>query len=368
MKPVLVHDWLLAQGGAERVLEAIHALYPAPVYTLLCKKKRYEAFQPIFTSFLQYLPYSSKYHRHLLPLYPLALKQFDLRAHDLILSSSFLVAKSVKKNPSQLHICYCHTPMRYAWDLYAHYMAELSWLQRIIASAILSKMRAWDVATAAGVDHFIANSFYVAKRIQKIYGRDAKVIYPPVRTTLFTPRTNKEQFYLTASRLVSYKKVDLIVKTFSTMPDKKLIVVGDGPEMQKIKKQAGSNIELLGWQPDAVVRDLMQRAKAFVFAAEEDFGITPVEAQAAGTPVIAYGVGGVTETVIPGVTGLFFDAQTECSLRESILTFERSSQHFDPLVISKHARQFDTARFNQEFTSFVEEKYESYRTCGRPRP
>ncbi len=295
--------------------------------------------------------------------FPIAIEQFDLSEYDIIISSSHAVAKGVLTNSNQLHICYCHTPLRYAWDLYHGYLsgAGLSkGIKGIIARLILHYIRVWDVTTSNRVDYFIANSKYIARRIKKVYGRDSIVIYPPVDVDKFDVYTQKENYYLTASRMVSYKKIDLIVEAFSKIPDRKLVVIGDGPDFDKIKNKAGKNIVFLGYQTFEVLKDYMQRAKAFVFAAEEDFGIVPVEAQACGTPVIAYGKGGSLETVIDGKTGIFFKEQTVESLLEAIKRFEQKEDSFDTIEIRKNAERFSKERFMREFKTFVEEKIKEF--------
>jgi glycosyltransferase involved in cell wall biosynthesis len=288
----------------------------------------------------------------------MAIEQFDLKNYDLILSSSHCVAKGVLCHPDQLHICYCYTPMRYAWDLSLDYLKEAGLekgLKGTIAKIALHYLRGWDVHSSHRVDHFVAISKFVARRIKRVYGREADVIYPPVNTAFFQPKGKKEEFYLAASRLVSYKKIDLIVEAFTTMPDRKLVVIGDGPEMAKIRKIAGSNVELMGYQSDAVLLEMMQKAKAFVFAAVEDFGIVPLEAMAAGTPVIALRKGGVAELVIESVTGLFFEEQTIVSIRDAVERFERIDG-WDTACLRNHALQFSQERFRAEYKNYVEEK------------
>ncbi len=355
MKTAIVHDWLVSMGGAERVLEAIVKLYPSPIYTLLdhLKLKDYQT----KTSFLQKIPGSSKIYRNLLPLFPKAIESFDLSTYDLILSDSHAVAKGAVTHPKQLHICYCHTPMRYVWDLYETYLVEMSSFKRRLAKPFLRYLKKWDLKTLSRVSHFIANSYYVAERIKKNYGRDASVIYPPVATDLFQISKKKEEFYLTVARLVPYKKIDLIVEAFGHLPSKRLIVIGDGPEMARIKSKAKKNIELLGWQSDELMRDYMGKAKAFVFAADEDFGIATVEAQAAGTPVIAFGHGGSLETVTKE-TGLFFSEQSVRSIAEAIGRFEQKT--FDPNTIRHHASRFSRERFANQYRSFVEQKWAAF--------
>jgi len=322
MKTAVIHDWLVTYAGAERVLEQMLYLYPeADVFTLFDflpdRDRGFLLCRHIRTSFMQHLPLARKKYRHYLPLMPLAIGRFDLSAYDLILSSSHAVAKGVQKNPGQLHICYCHTPMRYAWDLREFYLKE-SGLDRGlvggVVNLIVDRLQAWDMMTAKHVDYFIANSQYVADRIRRAYQRESVVIYPPVDVDSFALNFNKENCYVTASRMVPYKKMDMVVQAFSRMPDKRLIVIGDGPDFDKVKALAGKNIELLGYQEANILARYLQKARAFIFAAEEDFGIVPVEAQACGTPVIAYGKGGVLETVLDGKTGIFFHEQNADSI------------------------------------------------------
>jgi glycosyltransferase involved in cell wall biosynthesis len=367
MRVALVHDWFTVYAGAERVVEQILRVFPqADVYALVdFLKKEERGFlqgKRAQVSFIQRLPKAQQRYRTYLPLMPLAIEQFDLRGYDLVISSSHAVAKGVITGPDQLHICYCHSPIRYAWDLQHQYLKE-SGLERgvksWIARALLHYLRLWDSRTANGVDLFIANSRYIARRILKVYRRQAEVIYPPVDVEAFTLRQDKEDFYLTASRMVPYKRIDLIVEAFSQMPDKRLVVIGDGPEMPKVRAKAGPNVTLLGYQPFEVLRDYMQRAKAFVFAAEEDFGIAPVEAQACGTPVIAFGKGGAAETVVAGETGIFFQDQNVPSLIKAIEEFEKL--RFDPLRVRKNAERFSSERFRREFAALIEREWSRFK-------
>ncbi len=362
LKIAVVHDWLTVYAGAERVLEQIIQLYPeTDLYSLIDflpeDKRAFILNKKVNTSFIQRLPLAKKKYRSFLPLMPLAIEQFDLSEYHLIISSSYAVAKGVRTHSKQTHICYCHTPIRYAWDLQDQYLRE-SELDRgikgILARFILQHIRKWDLKTSQRVDYFIANSKYIAERIKRIYERDSAVIYPPVSVEKFEICTKKEDFYITVSRMVPYKKIDLIVETFTVMSDKKLIVIGDGPDFAKIETKAGRNIELLGHQPFEVVRDYMRRARAFVFAAEEDFGIAPVEAQACGKPVIAYGRGGALETVLENKTGIFFKEQTVESLIEAVNVFEKDEDRFDCNEIRKNAERFSKERFKREFREFVE--------------
>jgi glycosyltransferase involved in cell wall biosynthesis len=371
MKSALVYDWLVTMGGGEKTLAAIAEVYPAPIYTLVHDAKRLKGspFEDacVQTSFLQKFPLALRYYRHYLPLFPLAIEQFDLSSHDVIISTSHAVAKGVLTQPYQLHLCYCLTPMRYAWDLTHRYLDGVQGIQKTIAKAALHYLRNWDIASLGRVDHFAAISHYIARRIKKVYGRESMVIYPPVDTDLMPFRQKKEEYYLTVSRMVPYKKIDMIVEAFSQMPEKKLIVIGDGPEMKKVKSKASQNVEILGQQSDAMVREYMSKAKAFLFAAEEDFGIVVVEAQACGTPVIAYGKGAALETVIEEKTGTFFREQTVSSLCDAVRQFEQ--KEFDPDEIRRHALFFNRTRFKNEFKQFVERKieehYESHHSCRR---
>ncbi|HHS49201.1 MAG TPA: glycosyltransferase family 4 protein [Desulfurella acetivorans] len=363
MKTALVHDWLPILGGAEKVLESIYELYPSPIYTLLKNRKALKGsvFEDatIHTSLIQNLPFAKTKYRSYLPFFPFAIEQFDLSDYDLVISSSYAVAKGVLIRPDQTHICYCNSPIRYAWDMYFEYLKDAKLekgFKGLIAKAVLHYIRMWDYASAQRVDYFIANSINVANRIKKFYGRDAYVIYPPVDVDNFELWEQKEDFYLTASRLVPYKKIDLIVEAFSNMPNKKLIVCGDGPQMNLIKKKAAKNIEIIGFASFDKLKLYMQKAKAFVFAAKEDFGIVPVESMSCGTPVIAYKAGGSLETVVENVTGIFFEKQNIKSIVEAVELFERKQDTFDPKTIRSHALQFSKQRFKEQFRSFIEEK------------
>ena len=362
----VVCDWLTVYAGGEKVLEQILQVVPhADLYSLVdflpAEQRGFIGHKPVTTSFIQRLPFARKQYRQYLPLMPLAVEQFDLSGYDLVISSSHAVAKGVLTGPDQLHLCYCHSPIRYAWDLQAQYLKE-SGLERgpkgALARLLLHRVRLWDSRTPNGVDAFMANSKFIARRIYKVYRRDSAVVYPPVDVAGFTLKEQKEDFYFTASRMVPYKKIDLIVEAFAKMPDKKLVVVGTGPDFDKIKAKAGPNVELLGFQPFTVLKDYMQRARAFVFAAEEDFGIVPLEAQACGTPVIAFGKGGSLETVRAGETGVFFGEQTVESVQEAVRRFETLS--FDPKVVRRHAERFSAPRFRDEFRSFAEERYGAF--------
>lgn len=368
MRSAIIHDWLVSSvGGGEKVLEMIHRLFPSPIHTLVHNRKKlsgsYFEHLELKSSFIQKLPMAEKKYRNYLPLFPMAIEQFDLSKYDLVLSSSHCVAKGVIIHPHQLHICYCHTPVRYAWDLMHQYLSESkleTGIKGFLAKWILHYIRGWDVHSSSRVDHFIANSKYVATRIKKFYGRESKVIYPPVDLSFFEMQEQKEAFYVTASRFIPYKKIGLIVDAFSKMPNRKLVAIGDGPDWKKVKEKAGANIELLGYQSNLVLKQYLQRAKGFVFAALEDFGILPVEAMACGTPVIAFGQGAVKETVVNGKTGLFFPEQTESSIIEAIEAFEKLK--FDPRECRKQAEKFSQEHFSRQFQDFVTEKYTEFKT------
>ncbi|WP_320150906.1 glycosyltransferase family 4 protein [uncultured Tolumonas sp.] len=370
----LVVDWLVTYAGAERVVESIINRFPeSDLFSLIDfvdeNQRGFLKGKNATTSFIQNLPKAKQKYQKYLPFMPLAIEQLDVSSYDIVISSSHCVAKGVLTGPDQLHISYVHSPVRYAWDLQHQYLREAGLTKGIkgwLAKLILHKMRIWDCRTTNGVDCFIANSQFIARRIKKVYGREATVIYPPVAVHDFELTTTKDDFYFTASRMVPYKKMDLIVEAFTHMPGKKLIVIGDGSEFPKIQRLANNhpNIQLLGYQPFSVLKDHMQRAKAFVFAAEEDFGITPVEAQACGTPVIAFGKGGALETVRPlGVdapTGLFFDTQSVPSLCAAVKSFEENQHMFIAADCRTNAEKFSTQRFEREFSEFVEAKWAAF--------
>lgn len=361
LKIAIVHDWLTTYAGAEKVLEQLLRLYPkADIFTIVdflpLRDRDFLDGKQIMTSFIQKLPFARSKYRSYLPLMPLAIEQFDLSSYDLVISSSHAIAKGVIVGPYQKHICICYSPIRYAWDLQHQYLKESglnvglkSWIVRYL----LHKIRIWDSRTANSVDEFIAISEFIQRRIWKVYRRESTVIYPPVDVESFELYEKKEDFYLTASRMVPYKKIDLIVEAFAQMPDKKLIVIGDGPDMAKIKAKAGANVVLLGYQPFDILKEYMQKAKAFIFAAEEDFGITPVEAQACGTPVIAYGRGGARETVVENETGVFFEEQSMESLIEAIKQFDLI--RFSALHVRNQALKFSNERFLKEIKQFIDQ-------------
>lgn len=375
MKIAVVCDWLVTYAGAEKVLEQILNIYPeADLFALVDfldeDKRDFIKHKKVTRSFIQYLPKAKTKYRSYLSLMPLAIEQLDLSKYDLIISSSHCVAKGIMTGPNQVHISYVHSPIRYAWDLQHQYLKEAGLTKGLkgwLAKIILHYMRIWDTRTSNGVDYFIANSKFIAKRIWKCYRREADVIYPPVDVEAFEYCDQKEDFYLTASRMVPYKKMDLIVEAFTQMPDKTLIVIGTGPDFDKIQKiaQGHDNIKLMGYQPFDVLKEHMQKAKAFVFAAEEDFGITPVEAQACGTPVIAYGKGGSLETVRGlGVkdkpTGIFFDKQTKDSLINAVNNFEQQSNLIKYEDCRNNALEFGLDKFKYNFKHYVDKIIEEH--------
>ena len=364
-KIAIVHEWLVTVAGAERVLSELLSCFPdADLYAVIDFlpdnaaddiKKRVAG-----TTFIQALPRARTRYRSYLPLMPLAIEQLDLSAYDIVISSSHAVAKGVITGPDQLHVSYVHTPMRYIWDLQHQYLRESGLdrgLKGYVARWLLHRLRLWDVRTSTGVDRFIANSGYVRRRIAKTYRRDAQVIYPPVDVTDFTPGETKDDFYLAASRLVPYKRIDLIVEAFTRMPERKLVVIGDGPDRRKVERAAGPNVTLLGHQSKDAMIDHMRRARALVFAAEEDFGIMPVEVQACGTPVVAFGKGGALETVVPlgrdNPTGLFFDDQTPAAICGAIDRFEAAADRFTAQNCRNQAMRFSADRFRREIDAYI---------------
>ncbi|MGP7746099.1 glycosyltransferase family 4 protein [Klebsiella pneumoniae] len=364
----IVADWLVTYAGSEKVIKEFIELYPnASLYSVVDYLS--ESDRPLFngkratTTFIQNMPFAKKRYQKYLPLMPLAIEQLDVSKHDIVLSSSHAVSKGVLTGPDQLHISYVHSPIRYAWDLQHQYLKEAgmdSGVKGLLAKWLLHKIRIWDHRTSNGVDHFIANSKFIARRIKKVYGREADVIYPPVDVERFSLCECKDDYYFTASRMVPYKRMDLIVEAFSHMPDKKLVVIGDGSEMDKIKSKATKNIEILGYQPNSVMQEHMRQAKAFVFAAEEDFGITPVEAQACGTPVIAFGKGWALETVKSNVTGILFERQEISSIIDAVNKFELNQDRISYMECRLNAEKFSVPRFQNEISAYISEKYKLF--------
>ncbi|PSB00573.1 glycosyltransferase [Merismopedia glauca] len=365
----LVHEWFTpkATGGSELVVQEILQQIDADIYALIDfesnNPESYLYKRQIGTTFLQSLPFARNGVQKYLPLLPIAIEQLDLRSYDVILSSSHAVAKGILTSPQQVHICYCHTPMRYAWDLTFDYLNHSrlgngipGWFTR----SLLHSLRHWDVISANRVDYFISNSQHTARRIWRCYRREAKVIYPPVNIDRFTLQVEKKDFYVTVARLVSYKQVELIVRAFNQL-GKELVVIGTGSELAQIQQLAKPNVKILGFQPDEVVETYLSQAKAFVYAACEDFGIALVEAQACGTPVIAYGAGGALETVIdlrqhPETgTGILFPKQTEADLITAVEALEERYSQFNPETLRLNAARFAPTVFQKNYMEFVKE-------------
>lgn len=379
MKKALIHDWFSVYAGAEKCVESFTNIWDDfEVYSLIdflsdedreiiLKGKQAN------TSFIQNLPFAEKKYRNYLPLFPLAIEQFDLSNYEVIISSSHAVAKGVLTRPDQLHISYVYSPIRYAWDLHFQYLRESRLDKGVkgwLAKYFLHKIRLWDVSTAHRVDHYIAISHYIARRIEKTYGKKADVIYPPVDTSSFTIGETTEDYYVTSSRMVPYKKIDLIVEAMS-QTNHKLIVIGTGPDMEKIKAKAGNNVELLGYQSFENMKSILQKAKAYIFAAEEDFGIAPIEAQACGIPVIAFGKGATLETIIGSYasmndvksndTGIFFEEQTIKSLLNAVDLFEQNIDKFNQDIIRSNALRFSKERFEKEFEEKINFIYKGWK-------
>lgn len=361
MKVALVHDWLTGMRGGEKVLEVFCELFPeADLYTLLhipgsvsagIEKRR------IRTSFVQKLPLARKRYRMMLPLFPMAIEGFDLSGYDLVLSSSHCVAKGVIPPPGALHISYLHTPMRYVWDMYYEYFGTKGFKGKAIG-AFAHYLRIWDVSSSCRVDHYIANSAHVAKRIKKYYRRDSAVIHPPVDCSRFSVGTGPEDYYLIVSAFAPYKKIDMAIEAFNRT-GLKLKIIGTGQDESKLKKIAGPNIEFLGWKTDSEIAGYYGKCRALIFPGEEDFGIVPLEAMASGRPVVAYGKGGALETIVPvggkakSPTGMFFQEQTSAALEEAVRSFEKNIKAFDPSAIREHALGFDRPVFKEKISEYI---------------
>lgn len=369
MRVAIVHDWFVTRGGAERVVEEILTVWPeADLFSVVdfytdADRVHLGGRRPQ-TTFLQRFPFARTKYRTLLPLMPIAIEQLDMSSYDLVISSSHAVAKGVLTGPDQVHVSYIHSPIRYAWDMQHQYLNQAglmhgpkAWLVRWL----LHRIRLWDSRTGFGVDQFVANSQFIGRRIKKVYGRNSIVVYPPVALDHFPLHEDKDDYYLCASRLVPYKQVALVVEAFSGLPQRRLVVVGEGPELERLRRLASANVEIRGRVTHGELVRLMQSAAAFVFAAEEDFGIMPLEAQACGTPVIAYGRGGSLETVKPlnaaapsEATGIFFQEQTVNSIRAAIDVFETHRHHFKPRRCRANAERFDGDRFRLQLRAAVD--------------
>ena len=370
LKVAIVHDWFTVDGGAEKVCREIINLYPeADVFSLidfLSDSDRITILKgkKSTTSIIQKFPFAKKYYRYYLPWFPYAIEQINLTNYDLIISSSYAVAKGVLTHSNQVHVCYCHSPMRYLWDLYFSYIPKSKWSNFPIAYFMrhyISKLRQWDVISSNRVDAFIANSNNIAKRIKKVYRRESTVVYPPLFTDKFPLVSLKEDYYVSASRLVPYKKVELAILAFKKLPNKRLKIIGDGPEYLKLRQLAkGSpNIEMLGFLEEADFASVIGKAKAFINSSFEDFGIAPVEAQACGTPIIGYAKGGVLETTIENNTAIYFHEQTPEAIIEAIEKFEKATL-WTAQEIHKYASSFNNKRFAKEFTKVVEQCLSSH--------
>lgn len=373
LKIAVVHDWLVTYGGAERVLEQILTLFPQADLFTLCDffdddRRRHILGKTPTTSILQKMPWAKSKYRSYLPLMPMAVEQFDLSDYDLVISSSHAVARGVLTTSDQLHLSYINNTMVYAWDMYHHYLRSAGLhrgLRGMIAKAIMHYIRNWDAASGHRVDRYIANSEYMSRRIAKLYGREAEVIYPPVEVEAFELQSLKEDYYVTVSRLVPFKRIDLIVEAFNRMPDRKLIIIGDGPEMKKLQAAAGSNIEFLGFRNRETVNEYVKKARAFLFSSAEPFGIAVVEAQACGTPVIAYGRGAAPEIIADGESGLFFHHQKADELADAVERFEKIKHWFEPERIRANAMRFSSDSFREQFRLFVERAVAEF---FRPHP
>src|SRR5574337_373087 len=394
-KVALIHDWLTGMRGGERCLEILCDLFPeADLFTLLHLKGRVSTViegRNIRASVIQDLPFAASHYRYYLPLFPWAIEQFQLDEYDLVLSSSHCADKGVKPPPQALHIAYVYTPMRYIWDMQDAYVAagRMSPMSRLMLRVIAGRLRRWDVAVNTRVDHFVAISHHVADRIRRHYGREAEVIYPPVETARFHIADRTDDYYLVAGAFAPYKRIDLAIEAFNRLR-RRLVIMGEGQEGHRLRHMAGPTIEFLGWRSDREVADLLSRCRALIFPGEEDFGILPVEAMACGRPVIAYGRGGVTETVIPlnsfeardsrfelrtptpnpqPPTGIFFYDQTIEALVQAVDLFERSSDRFDPEALRAYALTFDRSIFEKRIASYIGERFEGWkREEGRRRP
>jgi glycosyltransferase involved in cell wall biosynthesis len=356
MRVAIVHYWLTSMRGGEKVVEALCELFPqADVFTNVYVPERVSETirrHRVRTTFVNSLPFAARVRAYL-ALMPLAIEQIDLRGYDLVISSESGPAKGVVPPPDAMHICYCHSPMRYAWDLYPNYVAASARLARFLMRPAMHYFRMWDVTSAARVDHFVANSSHTQARIRKYYRRDAEVLPPPVDTRRFSPRGRRGDFYLVVGAMEAYKRVDLAIEAFNQL-GRPLLVIGTGPDERRLRRLAKSNVSFLGPQPDEALHDRYASCRALIFPGEEDFGIVPVECMAAGRPVIAYARGGALDTVREGETGLFFREQSVESLVDAVLRFERREPEFSPEQIAEHARAFDREQFKARFAALVE--------------
>jgi len=364
VKVAIVHYWLINMRGGEHVVEALCELYPeADLYTHVVDRNVLSETllrHPIRTTYIARMPGAVRHYKKYLPLMPLALEQLDLRDYDLVISSECGPAKGVITTPHTLHVCYCHSPMRYVWDMYWEYLEQVPAILRPAWRGLMHYLRRWDLAAAARVDHFFANSAFVAGRIRKHYRRNAEVIHPPVRTSAFAPTAEREDYYLVLGELAAYKRADLAVDAFNEL-GRPLVVIGKGEQMELLRRKAGPNVRILGRQPFDVIREHCARCRALIFPGEEDFGIVPLEAMASGRPVIAFGRGGALETVVDGQTGLHFHEQSVESLIDAVQRFERAEAAFDPDVIRRHAEAFDREKFKARMSTRIAELLDQHR-------
>ena len=367
MKVALIHYWLVTMRGGEKVLEELCRLYPqADIFTHVVDRSKISSTitsHPITTTFIGRLPGAVRHYQKYLPLMPLALEQLDLRSYDLVISSESGPAKGVITGENTLHLCYCHTPMRYLWNMYHDYRESAGPLTRAMMAPTFKHLRQWDYASAARVDHFIANSTTVQRRIAKTYRRAADVIHPPVAVEQFSPTGDKKDFYLYCGQLVSYKRVDIAVQCFNRL-GKKLVIVGEGREMGRLKRIAGTNIRFTGSQSPAQLRELYSSCRALIFPGEEDFGIVPVEAMASGCPVIAYNKGGVRDSVRDGSSGILYPDQSVDGLTAAVARFEREESRFLPGAIAAEAARFSSSRFREQMGALVERKMAEFLANG----
>ena len=363
MKVAIVHYWLVRMRGGEKVLEAICELYPdADIFTHVVNPAKISETinnHAINTTFINSLPWSRTHYQNYLPLMPIALEQLDLSEYDLIISSESGPAKGVITRPDAVHICYCHTPMRYVWDMYHEYLNRQNIFKRLLMRPLLHYVRGWDFRSAARVDHFISNSNYVAQRVKKFYRRESTVIYPPVDVDKLRPVLNGKEdaqdYYLLLGQLVRYKKADIAIRAFNEL-GKKLIVIGTGDHLRELKKLANNNIEFLGWQNEEHIAFYLRSCRALIFPGIEDFGIVPLEAMASGTPVIAYAKGGALETVVDQTTGILFDEQSAAGLSRAVIRFETLETQFDKETLVRYADGFSKSRFKREMNDFINNK------------
>lgn len=362
MRVAFVHDWLVVSGGAEKVTREILRIYDADVYALVdLLNDQDRSFilhgKHARTTFVQHLPFARRLFRYYLPLFPMAIERLDLSGYDLIISASYAVAKGVRVRAGQFHVSYIHTPMRYAWfreKEYLHDHGLRSGPRAWIVRAVLKRLRAWDLRTAARVDHFIANGRNVAERVRQIYGRDADILVPPVDTDLFTIGNGPRTYYISASRMVPYKRVDRIMEAFRSMPERQLLVTGDGPERHRLQSKAPGNVRFLGHVDQSRFVELLQGARALITAADEDLGLTPLEAQACGTPTIALRKGGYLETVKEGVNGIFFDTDDPFDIAQAVVRFEGSRSIGTPQELRAGMMPYNSDRFRARFAALVE--------------